>query len=252
LSAVALCGAVRAAGDARLLTQRPRFRRRTLAAVRDGSAATSAVRAASRSLSLGLRPPQAAAEQRFLNDVQDQSSTRVPPLPFDCAVTARFGPRAGVRNVPSSRWAKAGPEGHAPVSNRMVVPTSPDGSTRSSARSPSDFISTTGRADVLRQHRDPVIPPRRDIVDWSTVWNDLHTVAARFSSPVTSREPRVRTRFRVAALGAHVAGGRELGQKRARREASRRTFAQITMARTTHASTPQAFDYSALPRSSLL
>jgi Pro-kumamolisin, activation domain len=231
--------------------------------VRNGSAHDLGAYSASQTirLTIGLRPPHKAAEQTFLNAIQDKHSPLFHHFLTTAQWTARFGPSLAAQSAVTS-WARsAGLTVTHLYPNRLLVDLA--GTVGSIEKALGVQINNyrLGSKTFFANNHDPVLPKSlRGIVESVEGLSDLQTMfpstpnAQEPASPAYSPGPAVRA-------GPHAAANGSIAKLRQAEKTSPGLKAAANRAKAFHGAKPnitngaydptdiyssQAYDYNAL------
>jgi hypothetical protein len=221
--------------------------------VRDGSAHVIGAYNPSQTirLAIGLKPPHMAAEQQFLQAIQDKHSPLFHHYLSVAAWTARFGPSTAAQNAVVS-WARgSGLTVTHLYPNRLIVDLAGHVGTIEKALGVQINTYRLGAKTFFSNSHDPVLPASlTNIVESVEGLSDLQTMFPASpglhepASPAYAPGP-------VAARGPHAAANGSRAKLRAAERASaRRMKVRITNGAydPTDIYSSQAYDYSALSR----
>jgi hypothetical protein len=199
-------------------------------------------------LAVGLRPPNMAAEQQFLQAIQDKHSPLFHRYLTVAQWTARFGPSAAAQNAVVS-WAQgAGLTVTHLYPNRLIVDLA--GSVGSIEKALGVQINNyrLGTKTFFANNQDPVLPASLTGVVESV--EGLSSLQTMFPASHTAHEPASPAYVAgpVAASGPHAAGNGSRAKLRAAQRASRGAKGHITNGAydPTDIYSSQAYDYNAL------
>lgn len=223
--------------------------------VRNGSASDLGPYSPARTirLAIGLKPPHMAAEQQFLNAVQDKHSPLFHKYLTVAGWTARFGPSAAAQNAVVS-WARgAGLTVTNLYPNRLVVDLAGQVGTIEKALGVQINNYRLGAKTFFANSHDPVLPKSLSGIVESV--EGLSSLQTMFPASPTAGEPASPAYVAgpVAATGPHAAGNGSRAKLRAALRASRGGAARGAKVHITGGAydptdiySSQAYDYNAL------
>jgi hypothetical protein len=223
--------------------------------VRNGSATNLGPYNASQTirLAVSLKPPHMAAEQEFLNAIQDKHSPLFHHYLTPAAWTARFGPSVATQNAVVS-WARgAGLKVTNLYSNRLVIDLSGSVGTIEKALGVQINSYRLGTKTFFANDHDPVLPASVSKVVESV--EGLSSLQTMFPASPTAHEPAspVYSPGPVEAMGAHAAANGSRAKLRAALRAAKagtKHGAKVHITNGAYDPTDiysnQAYDYNAL------
>ncbi len=206
-------------------------------------------------LAVGLRPPHMAAEEQFLNAIQDKHSPLFHHYLTPAAWTARFGPSAAAQNAVVA-WAKgAGLTVTHLYPNRLVVDLAGSVGTIAKALGVQINNYRLGTKTFFSNNHDPVLPA--SVAGIVASVDGLTSLQQMFPASPAGHEPAspVYVPGPVAANGPHAAANGSRTKLRAAMRASARKLRANGGAKVhitggsydpTDIYSSQAYDYNAL------